>query len=291
MSDQSSAELEREAEAARAKVAGTAQSIRNKLTAGQMIDEFSEMLTGGDLSGMAHNLKAQVRDNPLPIALVGAGIAWLAFGRGVTGQPSNGAPGHHVSVAQWPKAGPSSDQHGSLVSTVTEGAKSIAEGAKSAIGAVGETVGEMASGAASKADNLRHGVASGGGQLPRAASNLADQEPLLIAALGLTFGAVIGALLPATEFEKEQIGPQADRLRETAKELLEKGRDSAERVASTAFDALKHEADRQGLSSEGPSVGERLGKVVTSAADAAGDAVRDELGASGDDTPKDAPTI
>src|SRR5690349_13507003 len=80
MSDQTSAEIEREAERARARVADTANSIRNKLTAGQLIDQFSGMFSGGDLAKGLGNLKSQVRDNPLPLTLVGAGIALLAFG-------------------------------------------------------------------------------------------------------------------------------------------------------------------------------------------------------------------
>jgi hypothetical protein len=275
MSDQSSAELEREADAARAKVAGTAESIRKKLTAGQMIDEFSEMFTGGDLSGMAQNLKLQVRDNPLPIALVGAGIAWLAFGQGATGrapQDSYGGLPHRTVEPPHHNTRDSSGDDSSVMSSVTDGAKA-------AVSSVGDAVSGLAESVSSTADHLRHRAVSSGSHLPRAASSLADQEPLLIAALGLTFGAVIGTLLPATEFEKEQIGPQADRLRETAMEMIEKGRDSAERVGIKAYDALKDEADRQGLSADGPSVGERLSKVVSSVADAAGDAAREELSA------------
>ncbi|TGS54611.1 DUF3618 domain-containing protein, partial [Mesorhizobium sp. M1D.F.Ca.ET.183.01.1.1] len=71
MSDKSAAELEREAEAARARVVDTADSIRDKMTPGQLFDEFTELFAGGD-SQMLRNLKAQMRDNPLPLAVVGA---------------------------------------------------------------------------------------------------------------------------------------------------------------------------------------------------------------------------
>jgi hypothetical protein len=80
MSGKSAAELEQEAEAARARMAETASTIRRKLTAGQMLDEVSGMVSGGDLSQGLGKLGAQVRDNPLPLTLIGAGIALLAFG-------------------------------------------------------------------------------------------------------------------------------------------------------------------------------------------------------------------
>lgn len=277
MSDQSSDELERQAEAARQRMAGTAESIRKKLSAGQLIDEFADMFTGGDLSGAARNLKSQIRDNPLPIVLVGAGVAWLVLGRGAPSGES--APARRHATPQPPRTrerSKDSDGGASVMSSVAEGARTAAE-------TVGDTVGGMADSLSATADRLRHSMLTGmphsSRHLKDSISGAAQQEPLLIAALGLTVGAVVGAMLPASDLEKEQIGPYSDRLRKGAKEMLDKGMDSAERVASKTYDALKEEADKQGLApGEGPSVGERVGNVVRSAAQSAEDAVRDEMG-------------
>ena len=84
MTDKSAAELELDAEAARAQVADTAESIRNKMSPGQLIDEFAGLFTGGDGAATLTTLKAQVRDNPLPLTLVGAGLAWLMLGGGTS---------------------------------------------------------------------------------------------------------------------------------------------------------------------------------------------------------------
>lgn len=312
MNDQSSAELEREAEAARERVADTAESIRRKLTAGQMIDEFSDMFTGGDLSGALGTLKTQVRDNPLPVLLVGAGIAWLAFGQGVAGGNGSGSrtqsrprAAHRYNSAD-PTHHPTSGVDGSMMSSVTDGVKSAAASMTHAVSGAAESVSEAVSGMAGSAsgtvsdmagslsdtaDRLRHSMLSGASHMPRklqrSASGLAEQEPLLIAALGLTIGAVAGAMFPASQFEKEEIGPHVDRLRDGAKDMLDKGMDSAGRVASRAYDALKEEADRQGLgSADGRTMGERVGEVVRSAAQSAEDAARDEFGASEGTSPR-----
>ena len=93
MTDLSTADLERQAEAARAQVADTAESLRNKITPGQMVDEFTGMLSEGDAGAALRNLKAQVRDNPLPLALVGAGLAWLMFGQGRSESSGKSRPG------------------------------------------------------------------------------------------------------------------------------------------------------------------------------------------------------
>lgn len=295
MSDRSSAELERDAEIARERMAGTAESIRKKLTAGQLIDEFSDMFTGGDLAGTARNLRAQVRDNPLPIVLVGAGIAWLAFGRGVASRSyASSMSSHGMHRGYGGTSAEKADGGGSMMSSVAHGAKTVArgaetvaQGARTAAQSVSDTVSGAADSLSSTADRLRHGMLTGASKMPRqmqrSASAMADQEPLLIAALGLTLGAVVGAMLPATDLEREQIGPQADRLREGARDALDKGLDSAGRVASRAYDTIKDEADRQGLTpGDSASVGERVGKVVRSAAQAAEDAAREEMGAKPD---------
>jgi hypothetical protein len=282
MSDRSSAELERDAEAARDRVADTAQSIREKLTAGQMIDEFADMFTGGDLSGSLSTLKSQVRDNPLPVILVSAGIAWLAFGRGITGQQSQYSHQHSTARPARPQGVDTAARPGS-----GSMASAVVEGAKTATQSVTDTVSGMTDSLSAAADGLRHSMLTGSSRLPRnmqrRAADLAEQEPLLIAALGLALGAVAGAMLPASELEKEQIGPHAERLREETNELIDRGIDSASRVASKSYDALKEEADRQGLAPGKNTVGERLGKVVKSAAQSAGEAAREELGAEIED--------
>ena len=80
MNDKSAAELEVDAQAARARVAETADSIRSRMSPGQLIDEFTGLFTGGDGATALNNLKGQIRDNPLPMALVGTGLAWLMMG-------------------------------------------------------------------------------------------------------------------------------------------------------------------------------------------------------------------
>ena len=95
MNDQSTAELERDAEIARAKVAQTAESIRSRMTPGQLIDEFTGVFSGGDGMAALGNLKTQIRDNPLPLTLIGTGLAWLVLGQG----PGGAAPPRGASTS------------------------------------------------------------------------------------------------------------------------------------------------------------------------------------------------
>ena len=101
MSD--AAELEREAEAARARLSDTADQIRARMSPGQLMDEVLNQFRGGDGSQMLANLRGQVRDNPMALALVGSGLAWLMMGSGAQAQGLAG-----------PSGAPSSPRTGSL---------------------------------------------------------------------------------------------------------------------------------------------------------------------------------
>lgn len=78
----STAEIERHAEEVRAEMAGTAQSLQQRLTPGQIIDEMSGYFKDSDGALGLKNLQRQVRDNPMALAVVGAGLAWLMMGSG-----------------------------------------------------------------------------------------------------------------------------------------------------------------------------------------------------------------
>ena len=104
MTDKSASELEREAERARAQVADTAESIRDKMSPGQLMDEFTSYFSGGDGSVALRNLGSQVRDNPLPIVLVGAGLAWLMLGS--SGQTNGSQSGSRPVLGCRKRKGP-----------------------------------------------------------------------------------------------------------------------------------------------------------------------------------------
>lgn len=78
--------LERDVESHRSTVESTIEELRSRLSVGQIVDELSTYVKKGQGADLAKNLGRQVRDNPLALGLVGAGIAWLLMGQGVRGQ-------------------------------------------------------------------------------------------------------------------------------------------------------------------------------------------------------------
>lgn len=98
-------------------------------------------------------------------------------------------------------------------------------------------------------------------------------QPLAAGAAALAAGIALGLLLPTTHREEELIGQGADqirrRVRDTGKDLLERGKHVASSVAHAAVEA----AEREGLTVE--SAKEKLGNVVDDAKAATTNAVKE----------------
>jgi hypothetical protein len=76
------------------------------------------------------------------------------------------------------------------------------------------------------------------------------RQPLLVAAVGVVFGAGVAALLPVSEIEATQFGKSAADLKDQAVSVLGEAASNAADVASGAISAASHEAERQGLTAD-----------------------------------------
>lgn len=70
-------EIERDLEQTRAEVSSTLDAIQEKLTPGQLMDQAIDYWRRSAPADFGSNLSRNVRDNPLPVALVGIGLGWL----------------------------------------------------------------------------------------------------------------------------------------------------------------------------------------------------------------------
>lgn len=76
-SDLRSSQIEREIEQDRRRIEERIGAIQEKLSPGQLIDEMLAYAKGHGGAEFASNLKNSAVNNPLPVALVGVGLAWL----------------------------------------------------------------------------------------------------------------------------------------------------------------------------------------------------------------------
>lgn len=76
----SSSDIEREVESQRASVESTLDALKQKMSVGQLVDEFGGYVGADDAKQAFRNVGRQVRDNPIALGLVGVGLAWLMMG-------------------------------------------------------------------------------------------------------------------------------------------------------------------------------------------------------------------
>jgi ElaB/YqjD/DUF883 family membrane-anchored ribosome-binding protein len=77
----SAAEIERDVERSRARVTDTIEELRSRVSPGQIMDQVVDYAKTSGGAEFMRNLGGSVRDNPLPILLIGAGIGWLMLSR------------------------------------------------------------------------------------------------------------------------------------------------------------------------------------------------------------------
>jgi hypothetical protein len=87
-------------------------------------------------------------------------------------------------------------------------------------------------------------------QQTRRAAGLAKENPLGLAIGAAAIGFLAGLAVPSTRVEDERLGPVADQIKdkvkETGQEALDRGRQVAQEVASTAADTARERTQEHG---------------------------------------------
>ncbi len=134
--------------------------------------------------------------------------------------------------------------------------------AASTAGNTASAVGASAQGIAQNAMRSVSGALSQGGQ---AGGNLAatlTESPVLLGALGLAAGALLGALLPQTDQEEEALGGIAGQARDAAAGLAKEGLERGKQVAQSVMDKGRDSAQAHGLT-DGKSAGELVDATLS----------------------------
>ena len=282
-----SAEIEREVEDARGRIDQTVEALKDKLQPNEMFDEATKMMSGASNKVLTTAVE-QLRENPIPIALIGLGIAWLAISQ--TRRPANGAAAYQGSGYYPTYEGYDEDE------TLRAKVKAKADAAKAKLAASADKAkaklsdvqhqaadgvtdirgkaGEYAHLAQEKAGEYAHLAQDKASEYGRAAKrrfdDTLDSEPLVIGAIGLAVGAAIGASLPSTPVERRYIGPARAKVADRAKSSL----DEVRHVAERAYGQVKDELHRQtGPEGEGATLREKASAI----AEAGARTVKDEL--------------
>ena len=275
----SSEQLEREAEATRARIAAPLAALRTRISPGQMLDEAIDYARDGNGADMVRNLGRQASDNPVPVALLGAGLAWLMMaqrksrnGKAVQTAKGDGS----VATTEPASFNEPTDRTKTMASKVekttrratrkteaatekaSEAATSAFDRASDMMDRARETTSETYERARDAAERSMSSAMQGA----RGLTKFMQEEPLVVAGLGIALGALVGALLPATDLENRTMGEASDQLkrdaREAAREQWERGKDLAEdgwdeakETARRTWEDAKDEAQKSWDATEG----------------------------------------
>ena len=248
-----------------------------------------------------------VKRNPIPVALIGAGAAYLVYKsvKGSSGSSSNSSSHSVGDTELYDRDAPSYELSGDeyvpvdLDEYATRQSHESPSGrlhrtlaqARSAVSSASETRGgKLRSAAHRVGEKVREGTQT----VRERASDLTDRvqrstrhayeqsrdrvvetvqtHPVEVGIGLLAAGIVVGLALPTPRRVNRVVGPQADRLRRRARELGQELVERGRTVAHAAADAARKEAQAQGLSPKDSSSSMPQGSVAFAAGSQPGQA-------------------
>ena len=246
-SEKSPEDIEREIEQTRNRMSQNIDELGDRLRPESLKQEAKDAIrdvaqnavtnVGEQARRTGSRLVDVIRENPLPVIAVGAGVTWL-----LTQRSSSNVSGHRM--ARYAYTGPERRQG--------EGRQGIRGRVGGAISGVKEKVSDAASGIADRASELASGtqerVGDIGGearrQTRRVKTNLehaAEENPLMVAIGATILGLALGLLLPGTERENELMGPARDQLMDRAERTAERVKDAATEAGREVKEAVRTE--------------------------------------------------
>jgi uncharacterized protein YjbJ (UPF0337 family) len=254
------------------------------------------------VGGLAYPLLRVARAIPMPVWLVGAGL-YLA--RSETVAHGAAALGEKISDASSKAASTVSDTLGRAAEQVSEAGERAGSGLRSAdmtasaggslreaTGKITDTVSQMSASTSESATGAAEKVASMGRDAIRSAKDsmskvaetaseagaeagksifrTVEENPLLVAGVGLFIGGVIASVLPRSELEDEFMGPVSRQTKRRAQSVADRGIGAASDVARAGLRRASEQAEAEGIDPDSlgdaaRDVGQRLRRVAEAA--------------------------
>ena len=286
-------DVQREARQSRAQVEQSLDALQERRSRGQLFENAGDYIRTSSANDFLRNVGARIREDPLPMVLVGTGLAWLMLSATRSRRRDyfedddllEAWPEGHYGTGDYPggyyAGGEDSDEY---QEAALFGGSSRGQDYRRGGGSYAERARRLGAGARERlghtGEYMRHGV-RGTGQYGRSAqsgfAHMLEEQPLVVGAIGLAVGAALGAALPKTETEDEWLGDTRDQLKERARRMTREQLERARAAARAAYEAAIEEADRQGWSAEGAmSAADAAAKKAERVAAAATEAARAE---------------
>jgi ElaB/YqjD/DUF883 family membrane-anchored ribosome-binding protein len=248
-SERSPQEIEREIEETRNRMSRNIDELGDRLSPSNLKQEAKTAIKGAAQSAVSNvgeqarrtssRLVEVIRENPLPVIAVGAGVTWL-----LTQRSRSDISGDRM--ARYAYTGPERRQGDSWQS-----GSGIRGRVGGAVSDVKESVSEVAERASELKDRAGERIGNIGGQARwqtrRIKTNLehtAEENPLMLALGAAVVGLALGMLLPGTQREDEIMGSARDQLVDRAEETVERAKEAAVEAGREVKETVKSEFEQ-----------------------------------------------
>ena len=258
-------QVERDIDHTRSEMSETLDALSDRLDPGhlkeQAMDQAKDFLAG-PASDVGTSILDTVKEHPVPALAAALSIGWLVVKSGESDQDRRFEEEHYQRTGRYPAPGyagyvrrnrrqygyyDTGDYGGTYDSNKDDGSdRSLADKASDKASDVKNKAKDKASDLADQASDKLDDVGDQMHRYQRRASNWLEQQlhesPMLVGAVALAAGALVGLSVPETRKEDELMGRQSDRLTRQAKDLADEKLDQAKQVVQETADEAKSKA-------------------------------------------------
>lgn len=200
-------QLEREIDHQRDHITELVHALEQRMSPGQIFERVMHASKDGG-SEFASNLTRKIKANPLPTLITAAGMLWLYSG-------------HDQRDPDKPYSVPGRSHGDHDGPGIGERARQMREGASDKLHSTREHVGTRAHDAKEAVRDRAHRASDG-------FNHMLNDNPMAVGAMAIAVGALLGAMIPPTQKERELMGDASQHARDRARDLA---RDAKEKIS------------------------------------------------------------
>jgi ElaB/YqjD/DUF883 family membrane-anchored ribosome-binding protein len=247
-SDKSPEKIEREIEQTRNRMSRNIDELGDRLSPSNLKEEAKSAIkdaahgavsnVGEQARRTGSRLVEVIRENPLPVIAVGAGVTWLLTQRS-RGDVSGDRMARYAYTGPERRQG-QGWQSGSGIKAKVGGAVSeVKDSVSEAAGGVAQRAGELKERAGERIGEFSGEARRQSQRLKTNLEHATEENPLAIAIGATVVGLALGLLLPGTRRENELMGSTRDQLVDRAEETVERAKDAAVEAGREVKETVK----------------------------------------------------
>ena len=245
-SDKSPQEIEREIEETRNRMSQNIDELGDRLSPQNLKHEAKTAIksaaqdavstVGEKARRSGSRLVDVIRDNPLPVIAVGAGVTWL-----LTKRSSDDISGNRMARYAYTGAERRQGEGSGLKNRIGGAVSDVKDKVSDAASGIAGRASDFASGTQERVGEFGSQARRQGERVKTNLEKVAEENPLSVAIGAAILGMAIGLLLPGTDRENELMGTTRDQLVDRAEKTAERVKDAAVEAGREVKDAVKTE--------------------------------------------------